>query len=163
MTDQVDELDGGAEVMRVCVLRPAFFPDRTRKDHFIAIPDIFELSTADKADALERNMEPMLSVFDRERTSLPQAKSLRRIEAPDNEVAGFSVQVAAIKEVASKYLPHRNVRVLRDPYTDERADEPGGDGHSAVVGTDRRDGENRNLYKAFRVELARQCEIMRCI
>lgn len=160
--DPGDELEGSAQVMRVCVLRPAFFPDRTRTDHFIAIPDIFELSTADKADAQKRSTEPMLSVFDRERTSLLQAKSLRRLDVPDDDVAGFSVKVAAIKEAASKFLPHRNVRVFRDPYTDERADEPGCDGHSVVVGTDRREGESRNQYKAFRVELARQCEILRC-
>jgi hypothetical protein len=155
------ELALECQVMRVWVLKPAFFPDRLKTGQFAAIPQIFELSSEDREDAELHTTEPMLSVFDRSRTSVLEAKNLRRIGSPNDDFAGFSLTVETIQQVASQYIPHRKVRVLRDPYTDGRANQPGGDGHSGIVGTDRRDGEGRNLYKAFRTELARQCAIVR--
>lgn len=157
-----EELAVDCRVMRVCELKPAFFPDRASAGRFVATPQLFEVSSVDKEDARRRNTETMLSVFDRQRTTLLEAKSLRRIDAANENVAGFSLTVEAIKQAASRYISHRAVRVLRDPYTDERAQEPGGDGHSGITSTDRRDGEDRNSYRAFRTELARLCAIVRC-
>jgi hypothetical protein len=155
------ELALDCQVMRVWVLKPAFFPERVRTGRFAAIPEIFELSSEDKKDAELQGAEPMLSVFDRSRTSVSEAKNLRRIDAPNDDFAGFSLTVETIQQVASQYIPHRRVRVQRDPYTDERATEPGGDGHCGILETDRRDGEARQSYKAFRTELARRCTIVR--
>lgn len=155
------ELAVDCRVMRVCELKPAFFPDRAKTGRFAATPQLFEVSSTDKDDARSRNTEVMLSVFDQQRTTLLQAKALRRIAAADEDVAGFSLAVEDIKQTASRYISHRAVRVVRDPYDDERASEPGGDGHAGVTGTDRRDGEDRNSYRAFRTELARLCAIVR--
>lgn len=70
-------------VMRVVRRIAEHFPPGLSKP----LPRAFALSTDDKKEALERSRPPLLSVYDRAKTTIEQAIALRR--APEEDLAVF--------------------------------------------------------------------------
>lgn len=117
-------------------------------------PALFALDEKDHEKARATNRPAMLSVFDRERTSVAEAWDIfgRR-----GEQFTFELTVEGIAAL-SRHLPEnaRRIRVLRDLHLDpEVAQKPGSDGHCGIDGLNRKSGAPTKPYKNVRFELSR--------
>lgn len=139
----MEELADGV-VFRLASVKNEFPPD-SPKLLFIH----FELSQNDKAHASKTGQPPLLSVFDGQRTQVPQARAIHGV---DRESIAFGLKVSGIRSVSVPGL--RPLRVVRDPLEPPLCFLPGADGHCGIEGLARTPGEDKRLYKELRVRLA---------
>jgi hypothetical protein len=103
-----------------------------------------------RAEQLRR--DPMISVWDCERTTIAQVRQIRDSVA---EAVAFSFDVGLIRTIRV-VLPTitRLLRVFRDPLDPPVSELPGASGHCGISGLHRNSGEEKKPYKKARQELA---------
>ena len=103
----------------------------------------YEPSSTDKDDAKKRSGPVRVSVWDRECTTIPQAKIMA---GPAYEVArSFELTDAAVADVA-RSTSRPELKVVPDPL-DELVGQPGADGHCGIEGCERPSGERGDVWK----------------
>ncbi len=145
-----------AEVFRLVSNTDEHFPPDAPKPH----PEAFQLTSADRTEGVARGMPPMLSVFDRARTSLSEGRAIRAAQAAAS--GRFSVATTPfawlVSSITSIALPDETPRleVLADPLEPPC---PGSEGHAGIVGLDGVAGEqnSRNKRKLLRSKLVDAC------
>ena len=147
-----NELGSSVEVMRVREYGQSFIPNRSK---IRPVPEAFELSDIDKEDVV-----PLLSVWETAKTTLEQGKAIRGFNGPATFCLGFAITVAQILSAAAQYIPARKVAVISDPLDGPESLMPGADGHAGILGINRRSGDVRGPYRAFRASLANMCRII---
>lgn len=160
MSDADELVDG-------TVLSLARVTDQFPKDSPKPLADLFRPTSTEKAIAQATGSPILRSVFDRERTTVAQARSIRRTES---DTVPFGLPVDGIRSVAIPGTT-RNLRVLRDlfdqivlpenPSLDPLRSEletvaamPGADGHCGIEGLGddicARSRDRKNLRAALR-------------
>ncbi len=129
----------------VCRLVPTAgrFPPNTVEP----MPDDFMPKSRDKAEAKAKGIDPMISVFDEELTTLEQAKAI--LGQPS---AGFGLAVECLRELKPPG-DDRPLKVVRDPLEGPSAGMPGADGHCGIQGLKRRTGVPRPDHRRFCLRL----------
>lgn len=139
-----------ALVFRLAETGKCFLPKGARFPN----ADIFQPTSADKAEAERRGREPGVSVWDREYSSLEQSTRLWfHPEQPPPGVRGFGALVAAFKETAR--ARDRSLSVVADPRPKEHG--PGAEGHSLIEGLKRPGGTPRPAHKMLLSKLVEAC------
>lgn len=140
--DPEELLDGS--VCRLVKVSNSFPPDSR-------VPRVtdFDLSSQDKSEATKRGTEPLLSVFDEDRTTLSQAKA---IYGSPEACIGFGLSIEGIRKIRIPNTPEY-LRVLRDPLPEPSANLPGADGHCGIKGLHRPRGAPKADYKFLRLKL----------
>lgn len=115
--------------------RKAAFPEPA----VVAQWDDFEPSKDEKNDADTRNEPTLVSVWNEEHTTEPQARVFY-----GRDGASFRLQVEKIEDAATEDGKGR-FSTLTDPYAPEAG--PGAQGHCGITGTRRRDGEARPAWR----------------
>lgn len=150
--EDLEEVREG-KVLRLAV--PELVAPGTKQPH----PALFTLSKKDVHEALEVGRPPMLSVFDRKRTSVAQAW-----EIFGREVGGLTFEleidtVTALTVHLSDKAPP--IRVLRDLRLRPKLVQlPGSEGHCGIAGLHREPGLERQPYKNVRAAL---CDIAQLV
>jgi hypothetical protein len=139
----MEELQDGV-VFRLATVKDDFPPDSLRLRFWH-----FELSQNDRAHAERTGEPPRLSVFDKERTTVAQARAIR---GGEKEAVAFGLRVPDIRAVS--LAGREPLRVVRDPLESPLAEMPGADGHCGIEGLSRRPGEPKALVRELRVRLA---------
>lgn len=122
-------------------------------------PALFALDEKDVREARETGRPPMLSVFDRDRTTLSEAKG---IVAPDGELFAFELKVAQVWNL-TRLLPPRAapIQVLRNLLLPEaKADLPGILGHCGITGLLKEPGMPKKTYQSVRDELCQLAQLV---
>lgn len=115
---------------------------------------LFVLNPKEVQLARETKRPPLLSAFERARTSVAEAKA---IVAPDGDLLAFELdvqQVCRLTELLPRGAPP--IKVLRDLAVPEsKKDLPGIDGHCGIAGLhrDKKAGFPSKNYKKVRDEL----------
>ena len=114
-----------------------------------ALPSDFELSTADRKAAEETGRPALLSVFERSRTSVPEARAI-------TGKADAAVFQLMIEQVVQLPVPGQGEKlaVRRDPLAPPADQLPGADGHCGIQGLNRPSSVPRAHYKELRSQLA---------
>jgi hypothetical protein len=113
-------------------------------------------SSEDKDEAARRSLPVRVSVWDRSRTSVGQAKVLTRSDTePLLGQLAFSLKVSDVDEIKRR-LNRDTLCVVEDHLDPPRAEE-GADGHCGIEGLDRRSGEQRKEHKDMLAVVARAC------
>jgi hypothetical protein len=108
-----------------------------------------ELSSRDRLHAEKTGRPPLLSVFDVERCTIAQA---RTIWGGDAESSAFGFEVNEIRTLGVEGLPP--LKVVRDPLDPPESELPGAEGHCGIAGLERRPGSPKMLYRELRTRLA---------
>lgn len=140
----MEELESGV-VFRLAKVKEDFPPDspKLKSIHL-------ELSTRDRLHAERTAHPPLLSVFDVERCTVGQA---RTIHGGDTESLAFGFEVVAVRKVRIEEGV-LTLRVLRDPLEPPDSDLPGAEGHCGIEGLERPLGVPKMLYRELRTRLA---------
>ena len=141
------------KVLRLAPVR--FLAPGTKLPH----PGLFALGEKDIEEARENQRPPMLSVFDRARTSIAEA---RRIVAGDGELFAFELEVEEVCVLSARLPPQAmSIRVLRNLLLPkEKADLPGIKGHCGITGLHREPGIEKKHYRNVRDELCRLAHLV---
>lgn len=140
----VDELPHEARVLRLVPTKDAFIPDGATFPTTAA----FDPSTEDRSDAARRGLPVRVSVWDRSRTTVAQARTFRR----NGPTRAYELPVASVREIRAR-LDAARLRVVYDPL--ESLTGPGADGHSGIEGLDRPPGMRKQVLKDIKLELVR--------
>jgi len=139
----MEELERGV-VFRLARVTDDFPPD-TPKLKSVHL----ELSSRDRLHAERTGRSALLSVFDVERCTVAQA---RTIWGGDAESSAFGFEVKEIRILRVEGLPP--LRVLRDPLDPPESELPGAVGHCGIAGLERPAGAPKMLYRELRTRLA---------
>ena len=128
-----------------------FFPESAE-----VLPTEFELSQGDRADAEKTGRPALLSVFERARTTLNQARAIA--QKPDR--IAFEL---LIEEVIQVPVPGTGkcLVVLRDPLEGVQGALPGADGHCGIRGLERPKAAPKADFYKLRAKLARLASLIR--
>ncbi len=102
----------------------------------------FVPTSEDRDHAKATGGDPLVSVYDEQRTTLEQAKALFK-RSPS---VGFGLNVERLRTIG---VPGTEctLRVLRDPLEGPEAEMPGAEGHCGIWGLKRQRGVPRKDYK----------------
>lgn len=134
-----------AVVLRLVPQVPTHYPPDAPKP----LPAAFDLSDDDKKEADERQLPAGVSVFDRSRTTVAQARAIRNSQAA---LVPFALEVTAVNVVGALFADR--LAVVADPL---QHDVPGGAGHAAITGLLRFPGEARSTLKSVKQLLVDKC------
>ena len=144
MSDPRNPLQAGSRVLRLVRRIPVHLPEPwLRPTH-----EAFKPSSGDEREAERRNLPISLSVWDRRKTDIAQARAFRG----NVDTVPFELDVDAVRESSE-----RTIEVVSDPLQDDPR--PGACGHSGITGLDKSTCPNAGLRKARRellAELAKQ-------
>lgn len=122
----------------------------------LPFPEFFVPSSEDRREAVARGRRVTLSVWDRELTTVEQARRLRWGDgAGDHETRAFAFAAAAVREIGvAEQLP---IDVVDDRH-EEAAEGPGAVGHCAILGLDSEEKAGTKVqYRSARHALSRAC------
>lgn len=144
MDEQFAPLSDEAEVFRLARVGSRFLT----RDQILPLPEWLIPSTGDREEGVRRGRPAGLSVWDRERTSLQQAKSFLTGEG---DVRGFVIPIREARTVAERHS--RQLAFVRDSIC-PRDPREGCDGHSLIEGLERPHGvlktANKDLLSSLR-------------
>lgn len=103
----------------------------------------FEPSSEDKARAMDRNGPVLITVWDRERTSVIQLFVIRRLSPPGEAV--LTLNVEEIRQITAGGRPP--LFVTRDELAHPLSLFPGADGHCGIGDLAHRKGEPRSVLR----------------
>lgn len=107
-------------------------------------------STEDKKRAMELGILPLLSVFDRHRTTVSQGRAIYgRAAAPAFVLAVH--EICTIRHAAREFP----LFVVRDPIPPPKGELPGANGHCGIHGLGRLAAEPRSIIRYLQSELVR--------
>jgi hypothetical protein len=107
-------------------------------------------STEDKARGIASGIGPLLSVFDRHRTTVSQGRAIYgSVSAPAFVLAVH--EICTIQHAAREFP----LFVVRDPISPPKGDLPGANGHCGIHGLGRLLGEPRSVIRYLQSELVR--------
>jgi hypothetical protein len=143
-----------AEELRTgSVIRLAKVGDDFPSDSHHPRPGHFVPSTPER-EIEDRTGILLISVFDRSRTTVAQARQIRRAEG---EFAAFELDVIKICSIEiPESNPLRSLRVVRDPIEPELAAMPGANGHCGIEGLGKKPCPVKSNRKKLRSKL---CDI----
>ncbi|MCP4602835.1 MAG: hypothetical protein GY847_20345 [Proteobacteria bacterium] len=114
------------------------------------LPDSFRPSSQDEKEGEENNRPPGVSVWDRELTTLAEAKRIRFMpKQPPKGVRAFGLTVASIREKGQAWDTHLDV--VAAPYPASIG--PGAAGHSHIEGLMRQPGKEKRVIRELRLAL----------
>lgn len=129
----------------VSINRLEFVPPDTARE--LPLPAAFEPSDDDKKDSV-----PLLTVWDRGRTSIQQAKMIRNC---DREPAkAFALHAHDVETKVVFHDGSNPLRVVRDPLDLPKA---GANGHCGISGLVKKPGEEKKWYKDLKRQLRDLC------
>lgn len=114
--------------------------------------EAFLPSTDDKEDAKKNSHPIRVSVWSREKTTIPQAREIMGLDATARAFAITDDTVARIAAATKR----PELRIVPDPRPELKG-RPGGDGHCGIEGCERPAGEQKTLWKDRLLVLARCC------
>jgi hypothetical protein len=141
----VAELDVGSTVFRLVRDEERYIPIGSSFPN----GEAFAPSSADKSEAQQRGCPIRVSVWDRARSTVAQARAIYQGKVLTVAYALYVRDIAALRVA----LDRPRLRVVRDELP---TDEPGADGHCGIEGLDRLSGESRQATKTLLDELARR-------
>lgn len=133
-------------VFRLVVPGGSFMP----KGMTQPLPDLFLPTDADRAHAAASARPPGLSVWDRDYTTLAQARVLTH----RGEAVAFGLEAGTIREIGAQATIPLEVRYDFDP---EIANHPGSEGHAVIEGLARPPGTPRATFRTLRQRLLERC------
>ena len=147
MPTPFEPLEAGATIRRFVPLHDAYIPPGAR----LPTNKAFEPSTGDEDEARERGRPVMVSVWDKQFTTVAQARAIRG-EAKAGQP--FELTVKDVIQIASDLAKPR-LKVLADPLPSEHRE--GADGHCGIEGCDRLSGAAKREHKDMLNRLATAC------
>ncbi len=127
------------------------------KDHYPPgaekpLPGAFRLTNDDIADGVQRNIPPLLSVWDSAKTTVVQARMIRGSVA---EYSPFCWSVATIRAI--RIASAESLEVYHDPLTEITA--AGACGHAGVAGLGKAKAskKEKEAHRELQVRLAEAC------
>ena len=152
-------LPDDAEVFRLVTRNHEHFPPDAERPHPVA----FTLTSADVNEGKARGLPPMLSVFDKSKTTIAEGRAIRTQQAvsagrPVQETTPFGWTVAQIRAITvpnDKHFPR--LSVVADPL--DPPEGPGSDGHAGIVGLDgiKKEPDGSAIRNLLRVRLVDTC------
>lgn len=148
---QFEPLPESAFVFRLAETNSMFIPEGARLPN----AELFTPSSKDKEEAKKRGRPPGVSVWDRDLTTVEQARTIRYWpnEPPDG-IRAFSLNVGFVRGVGKQF--DRQIDVVADPESQEKG--PGASGHSLIEGLKRPPDQSRKLFKDIWATLAGACK-----
>ncbi|MBN1209976.1 MAG: hypothetical protein JXB05_34310 [Myxococcaceae bacterium] len=147
MPERFSPLPDDALIFRLADPGSQFLP----ADAELPLPRWFEPSSGDVEEGERRNRPPGLSVWDRDRATVENARQLT--QRPQG--MAFGLKVGFCKSLGQHH--QRELAVVADPL-DARQPEPGWDGHSLVEGLKRPPGGTRQAHKDLLMALSQSCQ-----
>lgn len=146
MSDAV--LPTGTRILRLVTPKPDFIGENGEAATYLALRP----SSED-----EKNVPVRVSVWDMQRTTLPQAEAFRG----RSDCVPYSMFVSDVMAVGSAAKCAR-MRVVYDPLPEPECKRPGADGHAGIEGLDRAEstGEKKAEWKNRLTQLAKR--LQRC-
>lgn len=146
MDEAFEPLPANALVFRLATRGPGFLP----KGALLPDPLWFRPTSEDVTEAAARDRVPGLSMWERARTTVPQARKL----SAKHDGEAFASYVGELLKVGEDV--NISLAVVRDPLYEE-APAPGWDGHVVLEGVHRPSGESKNDFRRLREGLASAC------
>ena len=117
--------------------------------------EFFHPSSEDEREAEKSGRSPGVSVWDRELTTVENAKRIRFSpgDLPDG-VRAFGLLVKVVRSIGQKRAVAVDVVAVPLPPNNG----PGADGHAHIEGLERKKGQPRLVIKGLRADLAEACE-----
>lgn len=139
------ELDPESEVLRVVRVKTMFIPEGA----MLPTLEAFRPSREDEEEAKERGKPVRVSVWNKQLTTIEEAKGFRNTEDP---LRVFGSLAGAIKEVGLNFNEIR-IRVVADPLEPHLGS--GAIGHCGIEGLDRLPGSAKVRHKELLDEIAK--------
>jgi hypothetical protein len=147
MPERFSPLPDEASIFRLADPGSQFLP----ADAELPLPRWFEPSSGDVEEGAARGRPPGVSVWDRARATVENARQLT--QRPQG--MAFGLRVGSCKSIGQRH--QRELAVVADPL-EARQTEPGWDAHSLLEGLKRPPGVTRQAHKDLLTELSQSCQ-----